>query len=433
MSERAEVFEITQIGPESTRGTAVPATRRLIGTSIRPSIQTEVQTYRAKGVRVGSVGVLNKEWVEADIEQDPALYSGETTYLIGGLLGPPSISNPSSGVYLGEWDPLTFTGLNPKTYTVESGSWIRAGEFPYGLVTGLEMTGTRDGVSLSGSMIGQEYSDNITLTAGTAEVQTLTASGTVSGGTYTLQFMGETTSSLAYNANTATIQAALDALVNVASGDITVGGGTLPGTPATFTFGGQYASADVPLIVVNGASLTGSTPAYTMTQTTAGAALTEIAIQPISGKDWDFYIDDTGAGVGTTKLTRVFEWSWGITGMYGPVWPGNTSEPSWAAHVDLAPDTSFSFTVEADSTGMAELADLRAGTKRFVRIKCTGPTLGASTYLMQFDFCVHLTGISEFKDQDGVYAVTYEGEIQYDKTWGKWISWDLRNETASIA
>ena len=392
-----------------------------------------MQTYRAKGVRVGSVGVMNKEWTESDIEQEPALYSGETSYLWAGLLGPPSITNPSSGVYLHEWDPLTFTGLNPKTYTVESGSWIRAMEFPYGLVTGLEMSGSRDGVTLSGTMLGQETSDNITLTAGTAEVQTLTASGTVSGGTYTLSFMGEVTSSLAYNANTATIQAALDALVNVASGDIVVGGGTLPGTPATFTFGGQYASADVPLIVVNGASLTGSTPAYTMTETTPGAELTEIAIQPISGKDWDFYIDDAGGSVGGTKLTRVFEWSFGITGMYGPVWPGNTSEPSWAAHVDLPPDTSFAFTVEADSTGMAELADLRAGTKRFIRIKCTGPTLGISTYLAQFDFCVHLTGISEFKDQDGVYAVEYTGEIQYDKTWGKWASIDIRNETASIA
>ena len=170
-----------------------------------------------------------------------------------------------------------------------------------------------------------------------------------------------------------------------------------------------------------------------MAETTPGVALTQIAIQPISGKDWDFYVDTTGAGVGSTKLTRVFEWNFGITGMYGPVWPGNTSEPSWAAHVDLPPDTSFGFTAEADSTGMGYLTQLRAGTKIFPRIKCTGPTLGASTYLAQFDFCVTLTGISEFQDQDGVYAVSYEGEIQYDRTWGKWMSIDLRNETSAIS
>lgn len=432
MPERAEVFEITQIGPESTPGTAVSATRRLIGTSIRPAIQTEVKTYRAKGVRVGATGVMNKEWTESDIEQDPALYTGETSYLFAGLLGPPSISNPSSGVYLHEWDPLTFTGLNPKTYTVESGSWLRAMKHPYGLVTGLEVSGSRDGVTLSGTMIGQETTDGITLTAGTPEVQTITASGSVSGGTYTISFMGETTSALNHNANNATILAALEALSNIAPGDVTMGGGALPGTPATLTFGGQYASADVPLIVINSASLTGG-GSYGVAETTPGASLTQIAIQPISGKDWDFYIDTTGAGVGSTKLTRVFEWVFGITGMYGPVWPGNTSEPSWVAHVDLPPDASFSFTAEADSTGLGYLTQLRAGTKIFVRIKCTGPALGASTYLAQFDFCVTLTGISPFEDQEGVYAVQYDGEIQYDRTWGKWASIDIRNETATIS
>jgi hypothetical protein len=309
---------------------------------------------------------------------------------------------------------------------------LRASEFPYGLVTGLEMTGSRDGVSLSGSMIGQELTDGIALTAGTNEVQTISASDTVSGGTYTIQFMGEVTSALAYNANNATILAALEALPNIAPGDVALGGGALPGTPVTVTFGGQYASADVPMLVINSASLTGG-GSYDVAQTTAGAALTQLALQPISGKDWDFYIDDTGAGVGTTKLLRCFEWSWGITGMYGPVWPGNTSEPSWAAHVDLPPDTSFSFTVEADSTGMAELADLRAGSKRFARLKCTGPALGASTYLAQFDFCVQLTEISPFEDREGVYAVQYSGQIQYDPTWGKWASIDLRNETATIS
>jgi len=376
--------------------------------------------------------VLNREWGEGPIEQEVAMYSGETSYLLAGLFGPPSITNPSSGVYLHSWEPANFTALNPKTYTVETGSWVQADEFPYGIVTGLEMTGNREGVSLSGTMLTQERTEGITLTTGTAEVQTLTASGTVSGGTYTLSFMGETTSSLAYNANNATILSALNALPNVASGDITLGGGSLPGTPVTFTFGGQYASADVPLIVVNGASLTGSTPAYTMTETTPGASLTQFELVPISGKDWDFYIDTAYGSLGSTKLTRCFEWSWSITGMYVPIWPGNTSEPSWAAHVDAVPDMKFTARLEADSTGRTNVTRLRNGTKIFPRIKCTGPTLGISTYLAQMDMCVHLTNVSEPDDED-VVDETYEGDIQYDADWGKFCHFQWRNETASIA
>ena len=68
--------------------------------------------------------------------------------------------------------------------------------------------------------------------AGTDEVQTLQHSGTVSGGTFKLYFPGINgvpggeTSALAYNANAATVQAALEAVVG--SGNLTCSG-TLSG------------------------------------------------------------------------------------------------------------------------------------------------------------------------------------------------------------
>lgn len=86
------------------------------------------------------------------------------------------------------------------------------------------------------------------------EVQTLTILR-ASGGTFTLTYDGQTTSGIAYNANAATIQSALEALSNVAPGDITVAGTN----PFTLTFGGTYAGIDVALITVDSSSLTGST------------------------------------------------------------------------------------------------------------------------------------------------------------------------------
>ncbi|MEU8101744.1 hypothetical protein [Streptomyces rubiginosohelvolus] len=106
--------------------------------------------------------------------------------------------------------------------------------------------------------------------AGTNEVQTVTITGTPTGGTYTLTFSGQTTAGIAFNAAAAAVQSALVALSNIESGDVTCAGGPHPGTPVTVTFGGQFAGDDVPQMTAS-ASLTGGTsPAVNVTTTTPG-------------------------------------------------------------------------------------------------------------------------------------------------------------------
>lgn len=106
---------------------------------------------------------------------------------------------------------------------------------------------------------------------GTAELQTLTATGTVSGGSYTLTFNGLTTAAIAYNATAAVVQTALEALSNVVPGDVLVGGGPFPATPLTFTFFGNYIG-DAPALSIQTGSLTGSTPGAGFATTTPGVA-----------------------------------------------------------------------------------------------------------------------------------------------------------------
>jgi hypothetical protein len=89
------------------------------------------------------------------------------------------------------------------------------------------------------------------------EVQVITPTGTVEGGTYTLTFDGQTTAPIAAGASAATVQAALEALSNVAPGDIVVTGGPLTEQPLVLTFGGAYAGVDVPQVTVDGSGLTG--------------------------------------------------------------------------------------------------------------------------------------------------------------------------------
>lgn len=110
--------------------------------------------------------------------------------------------------------------------------------------------------------------------SGTAEVQTLTESGTISGGTYTLTYSGQTTAAIAYNAGPAVIQAALEALSNIVPGDILV---TSPGSAGvdtvvvSITFYGNL-TGNVAQITTNVGSLTGSTPGITAATGTAGVA-----------------------------------------------------------------------------------------------------------------------------------------------------------------
>lgn len=112
--------------------------------------------------------------------------------------------------------------------------------------------------------------------AGTSEVQSLTLSGTPSAGTFTLNYGGQTTSALAYNASAADVQAALVALDTVAAGEFTCSGGALPGTPVTITATGGLIYTDIEQIIVNDNGLKAI-----VVETTPGVTTTD-EIQTIS-------------------------------------------------------------------------------------------------------------------------------------------------------
>lgn len=110
------------------------------------------------------------------------------------------------------------------------------------------------------------YGGTVITTGGVNEVQSATITGTPTGGTFTLTFDGQTTSAIDYDATASEVQAALVALPNVNTGDITVSGTG----PYTFTFGGAYANRDVPQITATGSFTGGSSPAIATATTTPG-------------------------------------------------------------------------------------------------------------------------------------------------------------------
>jgi len=87
-----------------------------------------------------------------------------------------------------------------------------------------------------------------------SEVQQIEHTSAVTSGTFTLGYGGFITDAIAYNADIATIQAALDALPNVNAGDIVVEGDAL-NTSGTLTFTFNDTLGDVSMILIDSSGL----------------------------------------------------------------------------------------------------------------------------------------------------------------------------------
>lgn len=99
------------------------------------------------------------------------------------------------------------------------------------------------------------------------EVQTLSTSGTATGGSFTLTHGGHTTGAIAWNTTAAAAQTAINAALG--SGAVKVTGGPFPATPLIVTFRGQTNVA----AFTHADSLTGTgSPAVSVATTAEGAA-----------------------------------------------------------------------------------------------------------------------------------------------------------------
>lgn len=110
----------------------------------------------------------------------------------------------------------------------------------------------------------------MTVTGGPAAdcVQRVTLPSGVAGGTFTITLDGHTTGNIAYNASSATVQTALQGLVNIGSGNVSVAGSA--GGPFTCTFQGALANTSVNAMTGDGSLLSGI-PA-TVTELIKGSA-----------------------------------------------------------------------------------------------------------------------------------------------------------------
>jgi hypothetical protein len=105
---------------------------------------------------------------------------------------------------------------------------------------------------------------------GVNEAQAITVTGTPTGGFFKLTYEGATTADIAHNASAAVVQAALELLPNIGSGNVLGSGGALPGTPVTITFQNALGKRNVSQMTASHTFTGGTTPAIAVTTAIAG-------------------------------------------------------------------------------------------------------------------------------------------------------------------
>lgn len=94
----------------------------------------------------------------------------------------------------------------------------------------------------------------------------ITITGDPSGGTFTLSYLGDTTTAIPYNATANAVQAALEALDDVGQGGVSVTGTTTINSAVSGPFNVVFEDGDGSALTANAASLTGgSSPAIYIT------------------------------------------------------------------------------------------------------------------------------------------------------------------------
>jgi len=439
MSERASIYEVVQIGVEAVPNTAVAAEKLLTSLSVEPAIKVETQKFRPMGRKFPSLVIPGKEWTQANLS-GVATYT-ELIYPLASVLGYAAPEQQgATAAYKWTHFPNTSSPDTVKTFTVEQGSKVRASRFAGGLVRALTLDFSRDGIEVSGEMIGQALQDNVRLS--TNARYTLTANATPpSAGTFSLIYAGQTASGIAYNATAAAVQSALEALSTIAPGEVMVtatvatGAGTLAVADNVYTieFIGDLGQAPRTLTGTF-TSLTAS-GSIALASAVTGVTPSEIDLVPVLPTEVSIYQAAAHADLdAASALERVLRYSWAITDRFGPIYPINASNgTSYAATVETEPGLEVKIRMEADAAGMSPLTTLREGDTTFFRVEAIGDEIeDPYFYMLQVDTALKVSDVSEFSDEDGVFAIEWTLTGVHDATWGKATQVVVINELTTL-
>jgi len=103
------------------------------------------------------------------------------------------------------------------------------------------------------------------------------------------------------------------------------------------------------------------------------ASPTTLANVPILGSHVNYYLDTTGANLGTTQLSdEVLDFGWSVKGLKGARWVSDRSQASFKGHVDLKTTSGIKLALAEDATTRTILSNMRNGNTYFLRANAQG-------------------------------------------------------------
>lgn len=143
-----------------------------------------------------------------------------------------------------------------------------------------EATSTTDQLTYSITNVAKRFLDldtSVVVQARYDEIQSITITGSPTGGSFVLRFGGQNTSALNWNCTNAQVQTALEALSSIGVGNVLVTGGPGPATAFTVEFQGTLAYLSQATITLQTNSLTGgSSPNVVIAEIKDGSTWTTI-------------------------------------------------------------------------------------------------------------------------------------------------------------
>lgn len=185
---------------------------------------------------------------------------------------------------------------------------------------------------------------------------------------------------------------------------------------------------------LGGVDLSGSAIARAIaTGQTLTATPTVLTAVPIAPGMVSVYVDDTAAGLGTTKLLRDFSAEFSIGDRYSPIWPLNAALTSFDGVIETKPKATLKLTLGNDAVGQGFYTTMRAGSKKYVRLEAVGSIIElALTYLFRIDCCVLVAEAPSRSDVEGLSTLDWAFTMAYDTTMAAAFKMKLRNIATAL-
>lgn len=179
----------------------------------------------------------------------------------------------------------------------------------------------------------------------------------------------------------------------------------------------------------DGATLSGALLGKAVeTGVTLTAGPTSVPLVPVFRGMFSVFMDPPAASevlndaaFGTTKLTRVRAFTWGVGGRFSPFFAldaANGAGP--ATTIERKGEWEGEITLMRNAAGMALLGNARAGDFRLLRVEAVGGLIETGhNYRLIIDQAIKITGGGETEEDEGAEVTTYTYEPMYLEAWDK--------------